>query len=201
MIALLIKGYLFQIYKWLKSSRVHTIIHLCIASFHSNSFDFITRIEPYICNKINIKFWQEFQILRCSDTLKVHLPLREVLVLLWCREISNYGVFRGKPHLLTDIPIWITVFAAPPASASTSTQSSALTPALTPASSPVVLLTVQFIPLIVPVIVPPLAIFSFLLTCPIIHRYKSHMYTTETKSASLQTKRRFKILSLIHQNS
>ena len=105
---------------------------------------------------------------RCSDT-----PVTQDKQ-LWS--------FREKPHGLTNTPIWIPVFAAPPASTPTSTQASALTPALTPASSPVILLTVQFIPLIVPVVVSPLAIFSFLLPCPVIHRYESHRYTGENRT-------------------
>lgn len=68
-----------------------------------------------------------------------------------------------------DAPIWIPVFAAPPASTPTPTQASALTPALTPASPPVILLTVQFISLIVPVIVSPLAIFSFFSPVSFVH--------------------------------
>lgn len=91
------------------------------------------------------------------------------------KKESNYKAFRGKSDLLTNTPVGIPVFAAPPTSASTSTQASALTPALTPGSPPVILLTVQLIPLIVPVIVSPLTIFSLFVTCPIIHRYKSHI--------------------------
>ena len=98
------------------------------------------------------------------------------------QEDKQLWSFRGKPLGLTNTPIWIPVFAAPPASTPTSTQASALTPALTPASSPVILLTVQFIPFIVPVVVSPLAIFSFLLPCPVIYRYESHRYTTETRT-------------------